>query len=254
LRNNHLPGITKMCAELLDEARRDDPIKAAYSSAKHHSGGDNNNNNNNNNNRNDTRGHGGSRGGLGRGNRGGGRGGGNSQGNRGGGNQTGNKSTAERAHCKLCNHTHYGAGDNCWHTYPHKATPEWRERNAELLKSKKDGSNAATIKDDAAGDLYFTNGGGLSFATVRKTPVIDISDTVRELAGRSEYHNRLILDTGATDHLCNDHSKFVNFDQGGYYAIINTRAGPITVTQKGTIKVTVLCSDGSSQQVSFTNV
>ena len=251
LRDNKLPDISKMCAELLDEARRDDPIKAAYSSTKQQSGGDSNNHNG-------TRGRGGQRGGgLGRGNRGGR--GGSDRGNGRGGNQNSNgnssRSNAERAHCKLCNRTHYGAGDDCWYTYPHKATPEWRERNAELLKSKKDGANAATVKDNS-GDSSFA--GGLCFAAtttaVRKTPVIDISDTVRELAGRGEYHDRLILDTGATDHLCNDHSKFVSFDKASYYATINTGAGPISVTQKGTIMVTVLCSDGSSQQVSFTNV
>ncbi|KAF2621926.1 hypothetical protein BU25DRAFT_307414, partial [Macroventuria anomochaeta] len=160
------------------------------------------------------------------------------------------KSTIARAHCKHCDRTHYGGGDNCWYTFPEKATQEWRDKNADYIKTKKGGANAAAVKDNS----YFQPHNGLMFFTARTTPVVDISNTVRELAGRGEYQNRLILDTGATDHLCNDHSKFTSFDRGSYYAVINTGAGPITITQKGTIKVTVLRSDGTSEQVSFSNV
>jgi hypothetical protein len=232
LRNNVTPVITKMCNELIDEARRDDPIKAANAAARHRSGGDGQPSRHGN--------------GYGRG-----QGDRDTKNNRGNsdqqaGQRSSNKPpTSTRTYCKHCDSTHYGGGDNCWFTFPEKATPEWRQRNADRLKLKlKTRVNATALTDDSQ---------HVNFSTATSA-IVDISDKVRDLAGRGEYRDRLILDTGATDHLCNDRSKFISFDSGTYYAVIKTGAGPITVTQKGTIKVNLTCSDGSVLPVTFSNV
>jgi hypothetical protein len=84
--------------------------------------------------------------------------------------------------------------------------------------------------------------------------LVNLSAQVSSLAGKDEFRTRLILDTGATDHLCNNASKFISFNPGSYHAVINTGAGPITVSQKGTIKVDIMRSDGSLNCLTFSNV
>jgi hypothetical protein len=84
--------------------------------------------------------------------------------------------------------------------------------------------------------------------------LVNLSAQVGSLASKDEFRTRLILDTGATDHLCNDASKFISFDPGSSHAVINTGAGPITVSQKGTIKVNIMRSDGSTNCLTFSNV
>jgi hypothetical protein len=76
-----------------------------------------------------------------------------------------------------------------------------------------------------------------------------------QTAGNSAYRNRLIIDTGSTDHICNDLSKFTSFgNDRSYHAIINTGAGPIHITRKGTIAVTIATSNGETHTVTFSEV
>jgi hypothetical protein len=116
-----------MCNELNDEARRDDPIKSAAFGAKQHA--DNSNNSNNNTPR-------GGRSHRGRGSGRGGRGGGGGDNNDRQTTLTGDKRLALRAYCNHCKHTHIGAGNNCYFTFPHKAPKAWRARNADKIKTK----------------------------------------------------------------------------------------------------------------------
>jgi hypothetical protein len=117
-----------MCNELNDEARRDDPIMSAAFGAKQ--------NNSNNRNNNTPRG-GRSYRGRGSGQRGRVGGGGGGDDNDRQTTLTGDKRSAVRAYCNHCNHTHIGAGDNCWITFPHKATDDWRARNADKIKTER---------------------------------------------------------------------------------------------------------------------
>jgi hypothetical protein len=120
-----------MCNELNDEARRDDPIESAAFGAKQNAGNNGNNSNNNT-----------PRGGRSHRGRGSGRGGRGGGGGSSGDNDdrettpTEDKRSAVRAYCNHCKHTHIGAGDNCWFTFPYKATDEWRARNADKIKTK----------------------------------------------------------------------------------------------------------------------
>ncbi|KAF1934607.1 hypothetical protein EJ02DRAFT_308366, partial [Clathrospora elynae] len=240
--------VDRMCNELIDEARRDDPIKHAAYAAKQQFGGGHTDQNNRHKGQGRDQGRGGGSG------HGGTHNGDHLQlyhGQQQQGNQPSNHKRPEKVHCKHCGFVHYGGGNNCWYTFPQKATEDWRRKNADKLRNKKWNGTAAIAVQSTLDDIEQSYQ-HLNFSTT--TSVINISDQVRSLAGRDEYQKRLILDTGATDHLCNDYSKFINFNNGTYYAVINTGAGPMTVSRKGTIKVTVVCSDGSLQPVTFSNV
>jgi hypothetical protein len=123
----------------------------------------------------------GGRGHRGRGSGQGGRGGG------GGGNDdrqttlTSDKRLAVRAYCNHCKHTHIGAGDNCWFTFPYKATDEWRARNADKIKTKTStGTANIAIINHTEHDVEraFNT---FSFAAVK------LSADVLSQAGRSDY-------------------------------------------------------------------
>ncbi|KAI1567399.1 hypothetical protein PtrEW13061_011764, partial [Pyrenophora tritici-repentis] len=116
LRRNVTLNVDRMCSELIDEARRDDPIKTINTSIRA-SGGDNNRSqplgDNNDANRSATRG---------RGNRGNGR----AQRGRGRGSEGATqRPTNTSPYCKHCDCNHTGGGDNCWYTFPHLATEAW---------------------------------------------------------------------------------------------------------------------------------
>lgn len=76
------------------------------------------------------------------------------------------------------------------------------------------------------------------------TTIVDVTESVSKLAGRSEYQRRFVLDIGATDHIRNDASKFNSFVAGSYHAVINTGAGPMTVKEKDIIRLSVVRSGG----------
>jgi hypothetical protein len=75
------------------------------------------------------------------------------------------------------------------------------------------------------------------------------------IAQQIGYKHRFILDTGSTDHVCNDYSKFVSFDSNpSYRAVITTGAGPICINKKGAIQLTVATFDGSLHDIQFSDV
>jgi len=157
-----------------------------------------------------------------------------------------------------------GGTVNCWYTFPEYAPDGWRAQNAAKINTanRHKKINAAAFhqpqqqQQQQKGDR---NGGydyGLNFSarSAFAARSVNLSAQVSSLAGKDEFRTRLILDTGATDHLCNDASKFISFDPGSYHAVINTGAGPITVSQKGTIKVNIMRLDGSTNCLTFSNV
>ncbi|KAF1934844.1 hypothetical protein EJ02DRAFT_299677, partial [Clathrospora elynae] len=225
-------SIDHMCNKLNDKARCDNPIKSA-AFAVNQSAGNNNH----------TDGHscGGCnprrRGRVGRGGRGG-----SSCGND-------NKRSTLRDYCIHCKHTHIGAGKNCWFTFPHKATNEWRAKNADKIKTKTSTgtANIAIVTHPEPGIATVFD--RFSFAAVQ------LSAEVLSQAGCSNYKKRFILNTGSSDHICNDYSKFISFSNNpDFHAFINTGAGPITATRKGTIEITILTSNSSLHRIQFTNV
>jgi hypothetical protein len=240
LRRGVTLSINHMCNELNDEARRDDPIKSAAFGAKQNA--DNGNNSNNNTPR-------GGRSHRGRGSGRGGRGGGGGDNDDRKTTPTDDKRSALRAYCNHCKHTHIGAGDNCYFTFPHKAPEAWRARNADKIKTETSTGTAniaiVTHTEPEVETAFDT----FSFAAVK------LSADVLSQAGRSDYKKRFILDTGSSDHICNDYSKFTSFSNDpNFHAVIDTGAGPIVANRKGTIEITVLTSNGSLHRIQFTNV
>lgn len=220
-----------MCNELNDEARRDDPIKSAAFGAKQNA--DNGNNSNNNKPRGGRRDRGR---GSGRGDRGG-----------GGGNDddrqntiTDDKRAALRAYCNHCKHTHIGARDNCYFTFPHKAPKAWRAKQANKIKTETSTGTAnvaiVTHKEPDVESAFDT----FSFAAVK------LSADVLSQAGRSDYKNRFVLDTSSSNYICNDYSKFISFtNDPSFHAVINIGVGPIITNYKSTIKITILTLNSS---------
>ena len=75
------------------------------------------------------------------------------------------------------------------------------------------------------------------------------------IAEQISYKYRFILNTSSTDHVCNNYSKFISFNNNlSYRAVITTGAGPIYINKKGTIQLTVATSDSSLHDIRFTNV
>jgi hypothetical protein len=99
---------------------------------------------------------------------------------------------------------------------------------------------------------------GISFAFYATAEIPDhiakISERAMRLADRADYRNRTIVDTGATDHICNDYAKFIKFNSKPTCAFICTGAGPVKVNATGTIKIGILCANGNINNVTFSNV
>jgi hypothetical protein len=74
------------------------------------------------------------------------------------------------------------------------------------------------------------------------------------LADRADYRNRTIVNTSATDYICNNYAKFIKFNPKPTCAYIRTGAGPVKVNATGTIKMGVLCADGKINNVTFSNI
>jgi hypothetical protein len=84
---------------------------------------------------------------------------------------------------------------------------------------------------------------------------VKLSADVLSQEGRSDYKKRFILDTGSSDHICNDYSKFISFSNDpNLHAVIDIGEGPIVVNRKGTIEITVLTSNSSLHRIQLTNV
>ena len=70
------------------------------------------------------------------------------------------------------------------------------------------------------------------------------------IAEQISYKHRFILNTGSTDYVCNNYSKFISFNNNlSYRAIITIGAGPICINKKGTIQLTVATSNSSLHNI-----
>jgi hypothetical protein len=74
------------------------------------------------------------------------------------------------------------------------------------------------------------------------------------LADRAEYRDCTIINTSATDHICNDYAKFIKFNSKPTCAYICTGASPVKVSATSTIKIGILCANGKINNVTFSNV
>jgi hypothetical protein len=74
------------------------------------------------------------------------------------------------------------------------------------------------------------------------------------LADRADYRNRTIINTSATDHICNNYAKFIKFNPKPTSAYIRTGAGPVKVNATSTIKIGILCANRKINSVTFSNI
>jgi hypothetical protein len=74
------------------------------------------------------------------------------------------------------------------------------------------------------------------------------------LADRAEYRDRTIVNTSATNYICNDYAKFIKFNPKPTCAYICTGASPVKVNATSTIKIGILYTNRKINNVTFSNV
>jgi hypothetical protein len=74
------------------------------------------------------------------------------------------------------------------------------------------------------------------------------------LADRVDYRNRIIINTSATDYICNNYAKFIKFNSKPTYAYICTGASPVKVNTTSTIKIDILCTNRKINNITFSNI
>jgi hypothetical protein len=267
LRSNRRLTLDLVIHELNDEARRDDPVKATSFASNQQQAGNN------------------PRGGRGRG-RGRGRGNKGSEG-RGGGQQGAsaqstatstttttqeNTQSAERtprqpvSHCTHCNREHAGGTALCWKAYPHLIPPHIKAKwDANVTnRTQSPHTNAAAVLIDEPppprGNAPTWGNAFMMTCLVAEDDgeedeqIAEISEQAKRLASRADYKDRTILDTGASDHICNNHDRFISFDPPRRRTVIKTGGGKVEVKATGTIKLAVLRGDGAINTLTLPGV
>jgi hypothetical protein len=74
------------------------------------------------------------------------------------------------------------------------------------------------------------------------------------LADCADYRNYTIVNTSATDYICNNYAKFIKFNPKPTCAYICTGAGPVKVNATSTIKISILCANRNINNVTFSNM
>jgi hypothetical protein len=74
------------------------------------------------------------------------------------------------------------------------------------------------------------------------------------LADRAEYRDCTIVNTSATDYICNDYTRFIKFNPKPTCAYICIGASPVKVNATSTIKIGILCANRKINNVTFSNV
>jgi hypothetical protein len=69
-----------------------------------------------------------------------------------------------------------------------------------------------------------------------------------------DYRNYTIVNTSATDYICNDYAKFIKFNPKPICAYICTGASPVKVNATSTIKIGILCANRNINNVTFSNM
>jgi hypothetical protein len=74
------------------------------------------------------------------------------------------------------------------------------------------------------------------------------------LADCVDYRNYTIINTSATDYICNNYAKFIKFNPKPTCAYICTGASPVKVNATSTIKIGILCANRKINNVTFSNM
>lgn len=74
------------------------------------------------------------------------------------------------------------------------------------------------------------------------------------IASQTNYKDQTIIDTGATNHICNNYNRFISFENESTCLAIKTRAGIVQVKATGTIELCVLQGNSVINVVRFSKV
>jgi hypothetical protein len=74
------------------------------------------------------------------------------------------------------------------------------------------------------------------------------------LADCVDYRNRTIVNTSATEHICNNYAKFIKFNPKPICAYICTGASSVKVNATSTITIGILYANRKINNVTFSNV
>lgn len=143
----------------------------------------------------------------------------------------------------------------CWKAYPHLIPPHIKAKwdaNAANRSQSYTPTNAAAVPDLNKSPPPAPRGNALPWGTAFNMTclaaeddddeqITEISEQAKRLAGRADYKDRTILDTGASDHICNNYDRFVSFNPPcRCQTVIKTGGGKVQVKATGTIKLAVL--------------
>jgi hypothetical protein len=74
------------------------------------------------------------------------------------------------------------------------------------------------------------------------------------LADYVDYRNYIIVNTSATDYICNNYAKFIKSNSKPTCAYIYIGASLVKVNATSTIKIGILCANGNINNVTFSNI
>jgi transposase InsO family protein len=215
-----------MIYEINDEARRDDPVKTAFTAAKQKPTKGNGNHSNTP------------------------KGKDKKEANKPNEKGKNKKSKIVKMYCPPCGREHLRTPELCYFDKPNQAPKDWQERNAKKQQSSTVAATSIassyTPQPDANYDSPF------SFAAAVQP--VQISEQVRKLAARGDYKDRTILDTGATNHICNNKDKFILIEPYSQSDGIQTGAGITAIQGIGTIQMNIVRSTGDVIKATFSNV
>jgi hypothetical protein len=162
--------------------------------------------------------------------------------------------------CLHCSREHYGAGDCCWVRFPHLKVKYETRKAVQAQAAASQAAAAPSVTQTAPAPVpapaqqSFGQYNAYSFATVHDSNVAEVSEQAMQVAHRAEYKDRTIVNTGATDHICNNLSKSVEWKKMPSRSGIKTGAGVVAVLGTSSITMNLLCVDGTINHVTFSNM
>jgi hypothetical protein len=84
--------------------------------------------------------------------------------------------------------------------------------------------------------------------------IAEILEQAKRLASCADYKDHTILNTSASDHICNNHDRFISFDPPRRRTVIKTGSGKIEVKATSTIKLAVLRGDSAINALTLPSV
>ena len=168
------------------------------------------------------------------------------------------RSSSKDSKKKKCPHCNLGTHpkEDCWKLHPEKAPDDWKERKLEkdpqFFKTT-DGQRGKAKTSNKTTNDEITNIRDSSTVLVANTPdVITIDPRITALMGTQDLRNEWVVDSGATEHLCNDLSMFIEHRHVPNRKVTQGK-GTIRVVAVGTVAQNWIRPDGSIHAITLLN-